>query len=83
MFTETNTAGAEIIYSMKQTPKPITFDFRKVGCEEDWEYVLAFANKNCNGRLATALSQIVKEHKFANTEHKVIISQGGIKLAEL
>lgn len=83
MYISDNTAGATINLTMNRTIRNSTIDFRKNGCENLFEYVADYADKNCNGRLATAILEIIKEHKYNNTEHKVVIMQGNVKLAEL
>lgn len=82
-FISTNTADVQITYIMNKTPRPTTVDWRKNGTEGLFEYLAEYANKNCEGRLATALIEIVREHKDLNTNHPIIVSRGGVKMAEL
>jgi len=83
MFTSTNTGNVEINFTMNRTIRNATVDFRKSGCEDVFDYVVTYAEKNCNGKLATAILEIIKEHKYIHTDHKVVIMQGNVKLGEL
>lgn len=83
MFTTTNTANADITYEMNTKIRAITVDLKKHDCEGLFEYVAERANKDYNGRLATAIIELLKEHRYANTTHPVVVMQGNTKLAEL
>lgn len=83
MFTSSNTAQADIIYHMNTKERPVTVDLKKHGAEGLFEYIAERANRDFNGRLATAIIEIIKEHKYNGTSHKVVVMQGNVKLAEL
>ncbi len=56
----------------------ITTDFRKKGYEDLARYVEEYATKYTQGKLASAVLEIIKEHKASSTNsNEVLLSQNG------
>ena len=57
--------------------KPITVDTRKAGYEDLYEYITEYANKNCKGKLAAAVLEMVRDHQQSKVDRKnIMIVQG-------
>lgn len=51
----------------------ITIDFRKKGYEQLGGYVEEYAAKNTQGKLASAVLEIIKEHKASTTNNNEVL----------
>jgi hypothetical protein len=57
--------------------KPVTVDFRKSGYEDLYDYVEKYAEQNCNGRMASAILDIIRDHHQNNIPRSsIFVVQG-------
>jgi hypothetical protein len=57
--------------------KPVTIDMRKSGYEDLYQYVKSYAEANCNGKMASAILDIIRDHQQSNiVRPNIMVVQG-------
>lgn len=64
--------------------KPVTVDFRKSGYEDLYDYIENYAEKNCNGKMASAILDIIRDHQQSKISRSdILVVQGDRIIAKV